>query len=410
MPRQPSSDRWRIAREARGYTVSAARFQALGKAVRAEWPLDDAYLTVNHGAFGATPKLVLAAQAAWRDRMEAQPSVFMRSILPQALRASAEALAAFLGAEGDDVVFVDNATTGCNAVLRSLALQPGDEILLHGQAYGAVANTARYVAEQAGARIVTAALDFPDPDFAGFASRFAACIGPRTRLAIIDHITSPSALLLPVAEIAASCRAAGVPLLVDGAHGPGQTEIDLQALDADYYVGNCHKWLAAPKGCAFLWTRRDRQAGLHPTTVSHGFGGGYLSEFDWTGTRDATAQLAIQSALSFHERLGGAGLRRRNIALAQEAGALLAAELGTTFGNAGHAVAMAMVRLPLEGVPLTKAYATSLRGRLLDEFQTDAPLHAHPSGIWLRVSAHAYNELDDYAQLAGHCRRLVETI
>lgn len=385
-------------------------FQSLGKAVRAEWPLDDDYLTVNHGAFGATPKVVLAEQTVWRDRMEAQPSVFMRSILPKALRASAEALAAFLGAEGDDLVFVDNATTGCNAVLRSLSLKPGDEIVLHGQAYGAVANTARYVAELSGARIVTAALAFPDEDFAGFAKRFAACLGPRTRIAIIDHITSPSALLLPVAEIAASCHAAGIPLLVDGAHGPGHAEIDLRSLDADYYVGNCHKWLAAPKGAAFLWARRDRQADLHPTTVSHGFGGGYLAEFDWTGTRDATAQLAIQSALAFHDRLGGAGLRRRNIALAGEGGALIASELGTTLGNAGHEVAMAMVRLPLENVPLTKAYATELRGRLLDEFKTDAPLHAHPSGIWLRLSAHAYNEIDDYAKLADLCRRLVATI
>ncbi|WP_306225816.1 aminotransferase class V-fold PLP-dependent enzyme [Bosea beijingensis] len=385
-------------------------FQSLGRAVRAEWPLDDGYLTANHGAFGATPKVVLAEQMVWRDRMEAQPSVFMRSVLPKALRASAEALAAFLGAEGDDLVFVDNATTGCNAVLRSLSLKPGDEIVLHGQAYGAVANTARYIAELAGARIVTAALAFPEEDFAGFAQRFAACLGPRTRIAIIDHITSPSALLLPVAEIAASCREAGVPLLVDGAHGPGHTEIDLRSLDADYYVGNCHKWLAAPKGAAFLWTRRDRQAGLHPTTVSHGFGGGYLAEFDWTGTRDATAQLAIQSALAFHERLGGVGLRRRNIALAGKGGALLASELGTIHGNAGHEVAMAMVRLPLENVPLTKAHATELRGRLLDEFRTDVPLHAHPSGIWLRLSAHAYNEIEDYAKLADLCRRLVATI
>lgn len=385
-------------------------FQSLGRAVRAEWPLDDDYLTVNHGAFGATPKVVLAEQTVWRDRMEAQPSVFMRSILPKALRASATALATFLGAEGDDLVFVDNATTGCNAVLRSLSLKPGDEIVLHGQAYGAVANTTRYIAELSGVRIVTAALAFPDEDFAGFAQRFATCLGPRTRIAIIDHITSPSALLLPVAEIAASCREAGVPLLVDGAHGPGHTEIDLRSLDVDYYVGNCHKWLAAPKGAAFLWARRDKQADLHPTTVSHGFGGGYLTEFDWTGTRDATAQLAIQSALAFHERLGGVGLRRRNIALAGEGGALLASELGTILGNAGHEAAMAMVRLPLENVPLTKAYATELRGRLLDEFKTDAPLHAHPSGIWLRLSAHAYNEIEDYAKLADLCRRLVITI
>ena len=383
---------------------------ALGVAVRHEWMLDPSFLAVNHGAFGGTPKAVLAAQGAWRARMEAQPSVFMRSILPPALRASAQALASFLGAtDGRDIAFVDNATTGCNAVLRSLQLQPGDEIVLHSQAYGAVANTARYVAERSGASIVTVELPFPETDLAAFVGLFAGALGAKTRIAIIDHITSPSALVLPITEIVRACREAGVPVLVDGAHGPGQAEIDLAALDADYYVGNCHKWLAAPKGCAFLWARADRQAGLHPTTISHGFGGGYLAEFDWTGTRDATPQLALEAALTFHARLGGAELRRRNIALAQQAGELMARELGTLVGNAGHASAMTMVRLPLEGVPCTKDYATKLRGRLLDEFRTDAPLHAHPSGIWVRASAHAYNEIDDYAKLAEICRALVRT-
>ncbi|MGO4677948.1 aminotransferase class V-fold PLP-dependent enzyme [Bosea sp. 2YAB26] len=383
---------------------------ALGQAIRHEWPLDWSKLTVNHGAFGATPKVVLAAQAAWRDKMEEQPSFFMRGILPKALRASATALAAFLNAEGQDVIFVDNATTGCNAVLRSLDLKPGDEILLHGQAYGAVANTARYVAERSGARIVVAELPFPEANPMGFAGRFIAGLTARTRIAIIDHVTSPSALVLPVAEIARACRGAGVPLLVDGAHGPGQVEVDLSAIDPDYYVGNCHKWLAAPKGCAFLWTRSDRQAGLHPTTISHGFRGGYLTEFDWTGTRDATAQLAVEAALAFHERLGGKALRQRNIGLACQAGELLAERLGSTYGNAGHETAMAMVRLPIETGPFTKDRATALRGRLLDEFATDAPLHAHPSGIWVRVSAHAYNEIGDYETLAEICRKLVKTI
>ncbi|SEG39945.1 aminotransferase class V-fold PLP-dependent enzyme [Bosea lathyri] len=381
----------------------------LGQAVRHEWALDWSQLTVNHGAFGATPKVVMAAQTAWRDKMEAQPSVFMRSILPNALRASATALAAFLKVEGQDVTFVDNATTGCNAVLRSLDLKPGDDILLHGQAYGAVANTARYVAARTGARVVIAELQFPDVDPGGFVGRFAACLTPQTRIAIIDHVTSPSALVLPVADIARICREAGVPLLVDGAHGPGQVEIDLPAIDADWYVGNCHKWLAAPKGCAFLWARRDRQANLHPTTISHGFGGGYLAEFDWTGTRDATAQLSIEAALAFHEHLGGQALRHRNIALAREAGELLAGHLGTTVGNAGHEAAMAMVRLPLQSGPFTKERATALRGRLLDEFATDAPLHAHPSGIWVRVSAHAYNEIGDYEKLAEICSKLART-
>jgi isopenicillin-N epimerase len=380
---------------------------AVGQAIRHEWPLDWSKLTVNHGAFGATPKAVLAAQAAWRDRMEAQPSIFMRRILPDALRASAAKLASFLGAEGSDVVFTDNATTGCNAVLRSLDLRPGDEVVLHGQAYGAVANTVRYVAQHTGARVVEVVLPFPENDLANFTARFAAALNGHTRVAVIDHITSQSALPLPVQEIVRACRKANVPVLVDGAHGPGQAEVHLAALDADWYVGNCHKWLAAPKGCAFLWARRDKQAALHPTTISHGFEGGFLAEFDWTGTRDATAWLAVDAAIAFHQRLGGAALRARNIALARDAGRLLARRLGTEVGNDGYDVAMAMVRLPLDG-PFTRERATALRDRLL-EFGTDAPIHAHPGGLWLRVSAHAYNTMEDYEALGDLCQKLIRT-
>jgi len=381
---------------------------ALGRAIRHEWPLDWTKLTVNHGAFGATPRSVLAAQTTWRDRLEAQPSIFMRRILPDALRATAEVLGRFLDADGEDITFTDNATTGCNAVLRSLDLAPDDEVVLHSQAYGAVANTARYVAERAGARLVEVALPFPGDETASFAERVAAALGPRSRIVIVDHVTSPSALVLPVADVAKVCRAAGVPLLVDGAHGPGQVDVDLEAIDADWYVGNCHKWLAAPKGCAFLWARRDRQAMIHPTTISHGFGGGYLAEFDWTGTRDPSAWLALPDALAFHERLGGAQLRERNRLLAQEAGRLVAERLGSVVGNAGHPAAMSMVRLAVVG-PYTKARATTLRGRLIEEFDTDAPLHAHPDGIWLRLSAHAYNEIGDYEKLADICKKLIET-
>jgi isopenicillin-N epimerase len=381
---------------------------ALGAAIRPEWPLDWSKLTVNHGSYGATPRSVLAAQVEWRDRMEAQPSIFMRTILPDALRASAAALGALLNGDGADIAFVDNATTGCNAVLRSLDLQPGDEIVLHGQVYGAVAKTARYVAQRSGARIIEAPLGFPGEDVSVFVEGMARLLNGRTRLVIVDHITSPSALLLPVEAAAQLCREVGVALLVDGAHGPGQVDVDLKAIDADYYIGNCHKWLAAPKGCAFLWARRDRQAGLHPTTISHGFEQGYLAEFDWTGTREPTAFLAIEAALDFHEKLGGASLRQRNADLAHQAGRLLAGHFGTVYGNEAHPLAMAMVRLPFGG-ETSPERALVQRDRLLTEFGCDAPLIAHPDGIWVRVSAHAYNEIGDYERLAGVLDRLIAT-
>ncbi len=375
----------------------------LGASIRGEWLLDWSKLTVNHGAYGATPKTVLAAQDAWRREMESQPSLFMRSVLPAALRHAADALADFLGAKGEDLVFVDNATSGCNAVLRSLDFAPDDEILILSHAYGAVRNTVHYLAERTGARIVEAPIAFPQPDATQIVAAVAAAITPRTRIAVLDHITSSSALLLPMVELIAVCHAAGVPVLVDGAHAPGQIALDLQALDADWYVGNCHKWLMAPKGCAFLWTRPDRQAAIHPLTISHGFGGGYLAEFDWTGTRDPSAFLAVTAALAFHRDLGGAALRARNADLAGRGADILAAALGTQTGAGPElARAMRLVRLPVHGEASAEG-ALAIRRRF-EARGCDAPVSALANGMWLRLSAQAYNEEADYERLAALVR------
>ena len=371
----------------------------LGRAVRHEWVLDPDFVSVNHGSFGATPRVVLAAQQDWQRRMEAQPGRFFRAILPDALRHAAGRLAAFLGADSKDLAFVENATVGCNAVLRSLAFGAGDEILVLTHGYGAVRNAVRYVAERAGARMTEAAVPFPRPDADAIVASVAAALTPRTRLAVIDHITSGSALVLPLERIIAACHAAGVPVLVDGAHGPGQVTLDLPALGADWYVGNCHKWLCAAKGCGFLWAAPSRQAGLHPVTISHGFGSGFLAEFDWTGTRDCSAWLSVGAAIDFHARLGGAALRARNVALAAEGAGLLARRLNTELGaTAATAGAMGLVRLPLSG-PVTAGRSEAMRTRLLAA-GTDAPTHIIDGALWLRLSAHAYNEIADYERLA----------
>jgi isopenicillin-N epimerase len=369
---------------------------ALGKAIRREWRLDPDFLTVNHGSFGATPLAVLAAQADWRERMEAQPSRFMRAVLPDALRQAAETLGEFLGARGQDIAFLDNATAGCNAVLRSLRLQPGDEILVLDHGYNAVRNAVRYVTERAGARMMEAAVPFPQPNDAAMVAAVAAALTPRTRLAVIDHITSGSALVLPLARITAACHAAGVPVLVDGAHAPGQIDLDLPATGADWYTGNCHKWLCAPKGAAFLWATPERQADLHPTIISHGLGGGFLAEFDWTGTRDFSPFLSVPTAIEFHQRLGDAALRARNSALAAEASALIALRLNSDAVETGGA--MGLVRLPLTR-PATNAVSQDIRDRLLAA-GTDAPTHVLDGALWLRLSAFAYNDLADYERLA----------
>jgi isopenicillin-N epimerase len=368
--------------------------------VRTEWDLDPDFLTVNHGSYGATPKCVIAAQRAWQDRMERQPSRFMNTEYAGAIRDAADALGSFINANGRDIVFVGNATTGCNAVLRSLPVfGPDDTVTLLSHVYGAVHNTVRFIAEEVGARIVPAAIPYPDPTEDALVAAVAATLTPRTRLAVIDHITSGSAIVVPVQRIVTLCHDAGVPVLIDGAHAPGQVDLDLTAIGADWYVGNCHKWLCAPKGCAFLHATPAAQAGLHPGTISHGYGKGFLAEFDWTGTADPSAFLAVTEAIAFHERLGGAALRTRNRDLAARGAERIAQRLNTQVGTHGPvAGAMATIRLPVEDA--TPAHALAIRQRLMAA-GTDAPVHALDGALWLRISAFAYNELDDYVRLGA---------
>jgi len=354
-----------------------------------EWGLDPAWLTLNHGSYGAAPRSVLAAQAAWQARLEAQPTRFMMRELTPALREAAGVLAEYLGVDGPGLAFVGNATEGAQAVLRSLRFTAGEEVVVLSHVYGAVRQALRHIAVPQGVRVVEVALPFPRPEPAAVLAALAAALGPRTRLAVLDHITSPSALVLPIAAMVGVCRAAGVPVLVDGAHAPGQVPLDLGAIGAEWYTGNCHKWLLAPKGAGFLWTAPDRRAETHALVVSHGLGQGYAAEFDWTGTRDPSACLAVPAAIAAHGRLGGPALMARNRALALEAGALLAEAWGTEVGALPEmAGSMAMVRLPR---PVTRDW-------LLDR-AVDAPVMAL-GGPWVRVSAQAYNRIEDYTRLA----------
>ena len=372
---------------------------ALGAAIRHEWGLDPDFLTVNHGSYGATPLAVRAEQDRWRKRMEAQPTRFFFLEVPGALREAAGALARFLGAEAEDVVFVPNATTGANAVLRSLQLEPGDEILHASHVYNAVRNTISYVAERAGAKVAVAEIPFPRPEAAAILKNIERAVGKRTRIAVIDHITSPSGMVLPIEEIIQLCHAAGVPVLVDGAHGPGQVALDLPALGADWYVGTCHKWLCAPKGCGFLYARSDRRAELHPVTISHGYGGGFTTEFDWTGTMDPSAYLSLPSAIGFFERLGGTALMERNRQLAAEAANLIADALRTEVGVLpGMTRNMGLVRLPIS-LEAKRSEVVKVR-HALQAAGTDAPVHPVGGAMWLRLSAYAYNEIGDYRGLA----------
>lgn len=270
---------------------------------RSHWALDPDITFLNHGSFGATPRCVLDAQTRWREQIERRPIEMLGRRCAELLGPSREAVARLVGADPSDVAFMTNATEAINAVVRSMALRPGDELLTTTHVYNAVRKTLKYVAAGAGARVIEADVPLPVADPGQIVEVIRAALSARTRLVVIDHVTSPTAVVFPVREIAAVCRERGVPVLVDGAHGPGMVAVDVMELGVNFYAANLHKWICAPKGAAFLWVQRGSQRGVHPTIISHFLGEGFEREFGWTGTRDITPWICVKDAIEFLERL-----------------------------------------------------------------------------------------------------------
>lgn len=373
--------------------------RALGAAIRPEFFLDPEIAFLNHGSFGAVPRAVLAAQDDWRRRIERQPVSFLVRELPPALRQAAEVLGAFVGADGCDIVFVDNVTAGINAVLRSLELAPGDEVLHTSHGYGAINKAIRFACAQAEAIAVEARVPFPIAGGAQVAEAVAAALSPRTRLAVIDHVTSPTALVLPIERLIALCRERGVAVLIDGAHGPGMLPLDLTRLGADYYTGNCHKWLFAPKGTGFLWVAPERQAALKPLVISWGHGDGFTKGFDWPGTRDFSGWLALPAAVEFLEGLGAERLRAHNNDLAAGAAEMLQ-ETWRVEPAAPPDLLAAMRTIALPGdLSPSRALADRIHDALVDAHRVEVPVLEFAGRIWLRISAQCYNTFADYERL-----------
>lgn len=386
-----------------------------GRALRSEWALDPEATYLNHGTVGATPRRVLAAQQAIRDEIQRQPARFLlreladvKQIAMRArprMRVAADAVAEFLGARGEDLAFVDNATAGVNAVLRSLRLEPGDEILLTDHGYGSVGFVARHVAERAGARVVTVELPWPGRDAAAIVESVAAAIGPRTRIAVVDQVTSPTALLLPVAAIAARCRAAGVAVLVDGAHGPGALEFAIPDLGADWYTGNLHKWAMAPISSGVLWARPERQEDLHPPAISWGYGLGLAAEFDLQGTRDPSPWLAAPEGIAFMRDLGLGAMRAWNHGLAWNSARALAERWSVPLPQDESMVGtMAAVLLP-ERFGATREDGMRLKDALLDEDGIEAQVLEFRGRLLWRLSAQVYNDAGDVERAARALER-----
>jgi isopenicillin-N epimerase len=367
----------------------------------AQWSLDPAVEYLNHGSFGACPTAVLAAQAALRAQMESEPCDFLKKALPGRLEAARGELAEFLGADTADLAFVPNATSGVNAVLRSLEFAPADEILVTSHTYAACRKTVDFVARRSGARVVLAPLPFPCAGEESVVETVLSAASARTRLALIDHVTSPTALVLPVRCLVQELAARGIDTLVDGAHAPGMVPLRLSDLGAAYYTGNAHKWLCAPKGAAFLHVRRDRQAGIHPNVISHGYTAGFHAEFDWTGTLDPTPWLCVPAALRHIGGLlpgGWPQVMQTNRELALRARDLLLERFAMRApAPDGMIGSMAAIPLPLaadDAPRATEAMHDWLRAR-----GVEAWLHPHPVPL-VRLSAQLYNRLDQFRHLA----------
>lgn len=374
------------------------------------WSLDPSIHHLNHGSFGAVPVAVQDARRRWLEEWERATTAFVFEKMQPALDRSRRAVADFVGGTPDGLAFVRNATTGVASVLRSLepTFGPGDEIVTTNHDYNAVRQTLAFSAERTGARLVVVDVPFPLSDPAQVTEAVLGAVGDATKLVVIDHISSPTGVVFPVADIVGALEPT-VPVLVDGAHGPGQVPLDLSALGASWYAGNLHKWVCAPKGSAFLYTRPDWIDRTFPVVISHGWNdrtapSRYHALFDWLGTDDMTPWLVAPDALeaiAAQDPDGWPGVMRRNHELALAALGVMCDRLGLKAPAPSEMVgSMASVILPdLGGPPITGL--SPLTGDLL-ALGFEVPVTVWPEwpGQVLRISAHLYNRLEEYQALA----------
>ncbi|MBQ0931432.1 aminotransferase class V-fold PLP-dependent enzyme [Ideonella sp. 4Y16] len=369
--------------------------------------LDPDIVFLNHGSFGACPREVLAALSRWQHEQERNPVEFLGRRSGGLLAAAREALGQAIGARGEDLVFMPNSTTGVNVVARSFALQPGDEVLATDLEYGACDATWQRVCAQRGAHYRRVEIPLPYRP-AQVVERLLAAVGPRTRLIYLSHITSTTALTLPVAEVCAAARQRGLPVLVDGAHAPGQIPLDLAAIGADFYVGNCHKWQCAPKGSAFLHAQPAWQAMLDAPVTSWGYAEDTLSHagldtwlgrtplerrMQWQGTRDITPWLTVPDALRFQDAHDWPAVRQRSHALVAQAMDALCRRHG------GEPIADERDWAQMAAIPVPAQDPEALRQRLFDESRIEVPVTTHAGQVFVRVSAQAYTTEQDIQRL-----------
>lgn len=389
--------------------------------VKPLFALDPDVTFLNHGSFGACPRAVLEVQQQLREQLEREPVHFFNRVYEPLLDEARTALAGFLGAQADDLAFVTNATTAVNAVLRSAPLRPDDEVLITSHGYNACNNVARFVAERTGARVVVAEIPFPLASPHQVLEAVMEAVTPRTTIALIDHVTSPTAAVFPIAELVQTLEGRGVRVLVDGAHSPGQEPLALDVLGASYFTGNLHKWTCAPKGAAFLHVRRDRQAEVRPATISHGANATrsgrsrFRLEFDWQGTHDPTPFLTVPAAIQHVGAMVPGGwdeVRARGRTLVRKMRHVLLEALGGSPAVPETMLGMmATLVLPATGKAVQALTVGGglhpLQDALWERHRIEVPVFTFGGHTCLRVSAHLHSELEDAQKLAEALRGLL---
>ena len=371
---------------------------------------------LNHGSFGACPRPVFETYQAFQRELESQPVDFLGRRLEELMRKPREALAPFLGAQPDDIVGLTNATLALNIVAQSLDLKPGDEILTTDHEYAALEKTWAYVARKTGARIVVAPISLPLVSEDTFTADLLAHMSPRTRVLFVSHITSPTALLFPIASIVAEARERGIWTVIDGAHTPGHIPLDLGALGADFYAGNCHKWLMTPKGSAFLYVRPELQNLINPLVISHGwtaqskepnakgaFGNSpFIDELEMQGTRDPSALLSIPAALDFRASHAWNDVARACSQLAAETANRVSALTGLP------PLADEAFRAPqMVAMPLPECDAEQVHKDLMANFSIEIPVFRWKAQDIARLSVQGYNTQKEMDALIDALRAIL---
>lgn len=377
--------------------------------IRALWGLDPTVTFLNNGSFGATPRVVLDAVRQVHLEMEAEPVRFHARELPGRIAVARTAVASFVGADEEGLGFVQNATTGVNAVLRSFPWQPGDAILLADQTYNAVKQTAIWVSKRYGVELQWAKLPFPLESADQMVTPWLEAATAKTKLAVIDHVSSPTAMILPVQKIVAELHGKGIPVLVDGAHAPGLLPLDIATIGAEFYVANLHKWAYAAKGSAILHVSEAWRDRISPVCISHGYGFGLRAEFDWTGTMDPSPYLTAPVGLEFWRRMDVTlgGVAAFNHALVQRGRVLVAEALGTELPHPNDPQLYGPMAATLWPQTFSGDYrqVADLNRRMYDDHKIEVPFTTYDDRIWLRISGQAFNTPDEYEKLAEVLRR-----